>query len=335
MVKLHKYIILFVLLLGLLDMSAQQFHNSTQYLINPYALTPTLAGYTGYSEAFLNYRNDWVGIKGSPSTFSASGFGNIYQEKMWLGGEIMTDKTDILSVFKANLSYTYKLQAENEQHIYFGIWTTFYQASVNTGNGVGIDPNDPVIQNKNKINSSAFNAGFGINYNWRNLNLGFSMPSLFGANDEYVTGSAFKYQVQRQFQFYASNLFQFNDTWQLQAFGVVQKTNNEPTNIEISVMGIYSGRIWTGLLYRNGGVLAINIGGHIYKGMVFNYSYEIGTSGINKGSGGSHQITIGYRFNFNGNSYFGITETTSSPGRGRRSSNFNYPEVEDFNYRRK
>ncbi len=334
MMKLQKYIVSFLLLFGLLEISAQQFQNSTQYLINPYALTPTLAGYTGYSEAFLNYRNDWTLINSSPRTFSASGFGNVYKQKMWLGGEIMTDKTDILSVFKLNISYTYKLQVENDQHVYFGIWTTYYQASVNTSNGVGIDPNDPVIQNKDKLNSSAFNAGFGINYNWRNLNLGISIPSLFGANDEYVTNSSFKYQVQRQFQFYLSNLFEFNNSWQLQAYGVVQKTTNEPVSIEISAMGIYLGRIWSGLLYRNGGVLAINIGGHIYKGMVFNYSYEIGASGINKGSGGSHQITIGYRFNFSGNSYFGTNEITSSRRRGRRSGNISYPEVTDYKLRK-
>jgi len=123
----------------------------------------------------MNYRNDWTKIDGSPRTFSANGFGNVYKQKMWVGGELISDKTDILSVFKANISYTYKLQVDNNQYLYFGVWTTFYQASVNTGNGIGIDPNDPVIQNADKLNSSAFNAGFGINYNWRILILDFSI----------------------------------------------------------------------------------------------------------------------------------------------------------------
>ena len=161
------------------------------------------------------------------------------------------------------------------------------------------------------------------------------MPVLFGPSNKYEANSTFKYKVERQFQFYISNLFKFNDVWNLQTYGVFQKTADEPTSIEISAMGIYLGRLWSGLLYRNGGVLAINIGGHIYKGMVLNYSYEIGTGGINKGSGGSHQITIGYRFNFFGNNYFGTTETTSSRRRGRRTGNISYPEVEDFKFRKK
>ena len=92
--KIH---IALIFLLTTLMASSQQFPHLTQYLINPYALTPTLAGQTGYSEIFLGYRNDWTRIDGSPRTFSASGSGNIYQQKMWLGGEAMMDKTDILS----------------------------------------------------------------------------------------------------------------------------------------------------------------------------------------------------------------------------------------------
>lgn len=334
MIKLQKYIVTFLLLFGMYGTFAQQLTNSTQYLVNPYALSPALAGCTGYSEAFLNYRNDWTRIDDSPRTFSANGFGNVYKEKMWVGGEIMSDKTGVLSVFRANISFTYKLQVENNQYLYFGIWNTFYQASVNTGNAIGIDPNDPVIQNNSKLNSSAVNAGFGINYSWANLNIGFSIPALFGLNDEYDTLSSYKYRVQRQFRFYTSYLFEFDDEWQLQTYGVVRKTANEPVDIEISAMVIYMRRFWSGMLYRNGGALALNIGGHIYKGMVFNYSYEIGLGNINKGSGGSHEITIGYRFNFSGNDYFKYKENGSSRIKGRKSRNMGCPAVQDYNYRR-
>ena len=334
MLKLQKYIFILILLFGGQFLYAQQLPNSTHYLINPYALSPTLAGYTGYSEVFLNYRNDWTKIDGSPRTFSANGFGNVYKEKMWVGGEIMTDKTDILSVFRANLSWTYKLQVENNQFLYFGVWTTYYQASINTGNGIGIDPNDPILINNGKTNSSAFNAGIGINYNWNKLNIGISMPTIFGLNDEYQQSATFKYIVQRQFQFHISYMFDFDNSWQLQTTGLLRNTANEPSCVEISAMAIYLGRFWGGMLYRSGGVLAINLGGHIYNGFVFNYSYEIGMSGINKGSGGSHEITIGYRFNFTSDNYFDAKESTNSRGKSRKSRSVSYPEVKDFNYKR-
>ncbi len=333
MLKLIKYIVTIIILSGIHVTYAQQLPSSTHYLVNPYALSPSLAGYTGYSEVFLNYRNDWTKIEGGPRTFSANGFGNVYQQKMWVGGELMADKTDILSVFKANLSWTYKLQVDNNQFLYFGIWGTYYQASANTGNGIGVDPNDPIIQNNSKLNSSAFNAGFGIVYNWNKLNIGLSMPSMFGSNDEYELNNAFKYKVQRQFQIHASYMFDLNKEWQLQTIGVFRKTGNQPATVEVSAMSIYRGRFWGGLLYRNGGVLAINLGGHIYNGLTFNYSYEIGLGGINKASGGSHEVTIGYRFKFKDTNYFGNTDSGNKKRKGRKSGALNYPEVKDFNYR--
>jgi len=234
------------------------------------------------------------------------------------------------------LSYTYKLKVQNNQNLFFGIWATYYQASVNLGGVVGVDPNDPIIQNANKLNNSAFNAGFGVNYNWKNLNVGFSIPSLFGLNEDYVGNTSFDYIVQRQYQFHASYLHEFSEKWQLQSFNVFQKTGTEPVVVEFSMMAIYLKRFWLGTLYRNSGVLALNIGGHIYGGFVFNYSYEIGLNGINNGSGGAHEITIGYRFRFSGNEYFQKKENDCATKDKRRKTTrpISYPEVQDYNLKK-
>ena len=336
MMKWRTYIIVLVTILVANSLCAQQIPFSTQYMVNPYAISPTLAGYTGYPEVFINYRADWTRIDGSPRTFRANGHGNVYKDKLWLGGELLTDKAGVLSVFNANLSLTYKLQVENDQFIYFGIWTSFFQASANIGDGIGIDPNDPVIQNNNKLNSSAFNMGFGINYNWQNFNFGLSMPASLGNSNEYELNSQFKYRVQRQFQVHASYMFDLGKQWQLQTIGLYRKTVKQPATFELSLMSIYQGRFWGGLLYRNSGVLAINLGGHVYNGFVLNYSYEMGLSNINSGSGGSHEITLGYRFKFKENDYFNLNRTSTSGRKGRRSSGTSsYPEVQDYNYKRR
>ncbi|MBU2554649.1 MAG: PorP/SprF family type IX secretion system membrane protein [Bacteroidetes bacterium] len=339
--KLHIASVLIIIGMGV---SAQQFPHRTQYLINPYSLTPTLAGLTGYSELFLDYRNDWTRINGSPRTFSANGFGNIYQQKVWLGGEAVMDKTDILSTFKLNASFTYKLQVEDNQYLFFSAWGTFFQASVNTGNSIGVDPNDPLLNNLSKLNSSAFNAGFGINYNRDRFNLGISIPTLFGSDDTY-DGSTYKFKVQREVMFFSSYLFDLGESWQMQAFGVFRKTTNEPSVVEISTLFIFRQQFWGGLLYRTGGALALNVGAHISRGFVFNYAYEIGMSGINQGSGGSHEISIGYRFYFDDLNYFDKKSSKYSRKtrsdkpkrtkkvRGRSYRQVAYPQINDYNYR--
>ncbi len=314
---------------------SQQFPLSSQYLFNPYSLTPTLAGSTGYPEVFMGYRKDMAGVDGSPRTFSINGFGDVYKEKMWVGGEIFTDKTDILSLFKAQLSYTYKLQLENEQFLYFGVWGTFYQNSVRTDNVIGVDPNDPLINNADKLNTSAFNSGFGISYNWRDLNIGFAFPTLFVTKEEYVVNQGYYFRMQREMLIYGSYLVHLNKKWKLQPYVVYRKTRNEPISIDISLMAIYLNRFWVGALYRNSGAVALNVGGHIFSGLTFNYSYDIGIGGINSYSSGAHEISIGYRFKFTGNDYFDKKSDVSKRGKAKKYREIPYPSVQEYDYRRR
>lgn len=318
---------------------AQQFPLTSQYLINPYALTPSMAGVTGSPEVFMGYRKDLVGIDGSPSTFKLNGFGNAYQEKMWVGGEIFMDKTDVLSLFKAQLSYTYRLQLENEQFLNFGVWGSFYQNSVRTDNTIGVDPDDPLINNATKLNSSAFNSGFGINYTWRNLNLGFAFPTLFANKEEYALNQGYYLRLQREMLLYGSYLFEVHQDWKLQAFAVYRKMSDEPISIDLSVMAIYLNRFWLGTLYRNSGAISLNVGGHIFNGLTFNYAYDIGVGGINTYSGGAHEISIGYRFKFSGNDYFdennGSRSKRSKKGKAKKYRDIPYPNVQEYNYRKK
>lgn len=331
---IKKYLFVLLVLTGL-SASAQQFPLTSQYLINSYSLTPTLAGSTGHSEVFMGYRKDLAGITGGPKTFRINGFGNVYQDKMWVGGEIYTDKTDILSLFKAQLSYTYKLQLENEQFLHFGVWATFYQNSVRTDNGIGVDPNDPLINNAAKLNTSAFNGGFGINYTWRDLHLGFVFPTLFVTKEEFAVNQGYYFRMQREMLGYGSYLFSVHRDWKLQAYAVYRITRNEPLSVDLSLMAIYLNRFWLGTLYRNSGALALNVGGHIFHGLTFNYSYDIGIGGINKHSGGAHEISIGYRFKFSGNDYFGTSSKDSKRGKAKKYRDIPYPQVHEYDYRKR
>ncbi len=332
---------IFILLLVLMSwqLRAQQYPLTTQYLFNPYALTPQLAGATGFSEMFMNYRADWTGIEGHPRTFRMHGFGNLYQHKMWLGGEVYLDKTDILARFKANLSLSYKLRVQNEQFLYFGVWGSFYQNVINYADAVGVDPGDPLFSDINKITASKLNGGFGISYNWRDLYLGFAFPTLFQNKYEIDNGSGITFAFKQEFLFHASYILNLNDTWDLQASSVFRKMVNEPLNYDLSLMAIVVQRFWFGALFRKGGALALNLGGNLTGGLVLNYSYEIGIGGVNSYSSGSHEITLGWRFGFKNkeHKYFRAYNKNNHYNEQKPRNVFrdDYPPIYDFNRRRR
>ncbi len=296
--------ILFLLLLFGGSLSAQQSPLTTQYLFNPYALNQAVAGYFNYAEMYLNYRREWTNIQKGPRTVRLNGFGNIYKDKMWLGGEMYMDKTGAISQFKVSVSYSYILETGPDQRIFFGVWGSFFQNSVSLADMTGIDPNDPLLNGGSKVNGSTFNAGFGIDYNWRGLNVGFAMPNALPDNKYYSNYKKLDFNMQRELLLHASYLFYFAEKWQLQPFAVYRKTKNMPGFFEISALTIYRKQVWAGLLYRNTGAVAVNIGGYISYGLALNYSFEFGTGGINKGGGTTHEITISFRFGQQGRRYF-------------------------------
>ncbi len=302
MKKLLLHIILFVTLVGG-TLHAQQFPLTTQYLFNPYALNPAMAGYFGYAEIHLNYRREWVNIPEGPKTFRINGFASIYQDKMWLGGEIYSDKTGAFSTFKASISYSYILQTGDNQQLFFGVWGNYFQNSFNVANATGFDPNDPLFQGRSTVNGSVFNAGFGIDYNWNDLNIGFAFPNAFTDNKIPNTTTP-DFNMQRELLFHVSNLFYLTDHWQILGSSVVRKTKNEPLLAEVSSMAIFNQQFWSGITYRNSGIVAINIGGYIAGGILFNYAYETGIAGASHISGGTHEITLSFRLGMQGSNYF-------------------------------
>ena len=79
---------------------SQQTPITNQYLVNAYSLSPALAGYNRNSELFVGYRKQWTGIPGSPKTSSIN-LNLPTGRRVWLGGNIVSDETDLFQNFYA------------------------------------------------------------------------------------------------------------------------------------------------------------------------------------------------------------------------------------------
>src|SRR5690606_16063025 len=72
--KLKKpVVILFLIFVLRVSVSGQQLPVFSQYLYNKFLINPAVAGSDGYTSWNLTAREQWVGYKGAPRTFSFSG----------------------------------------------------------------------------------------------------------------------------------------------------------------------------------------------------------------------------------------------------------------------
>ena len=322
-------LVFMVLLMTAEFTQAQQFPLTNQYVVNPYVLNQAMAGYYGYSEAHLDYRREWTKISTGPQTFSLNGYANLYQNKLWLGGQTYLDNSGLLSVFKLNMSVSYILQTGEDQRLFFGVWGSYYQSSVDLLNLVGVDPTDPLLQNKGILNGNTFNVGFGIDYNWHSINVGIAMPNALKDPNLTQPSGQVHFSFQQEFLFHLSNMFYINDLWQIQGMGVVRKTANEPDNFELSATGVYQERFWGGLLYRSTGTLSLFVGGSLNGGWILGYYYDMGLGGVNKYGGGTHEISLSFRFGSPDNRYFDHRNGSASPYRRYRNKSRYEPQIVD------
>lgn len=330
MIRIVKYCFtsLMVLLLGT-NVFGQQFPMTDNYLFNPYSLSPTFAGSKGAGELFFNYRKDWINFNSSPETVRFNTNFHI-GNSMYIGAEAFMDEVDIFQRFKGLLSYTYRLQMAESQFLHFGIWGSVYQNTLNV-NGINGNLNDPLFQNLAELTKLTYNAGFSVIYINKAFFVGFGMPTMIRTKDAYLMQSQGNFAFEHEFQFHISNTFDLNNEWQLMPFVVVRRTSNQPTIIDASMSFIYGERFWLSALYRNSQMLALGIGGELFNTLNLNYSYEVGFGGIHSQSGGTHEITLGFRFGKNDSD---DRETKKPKQKSRQYMLHDYQQLYEQKYKR-
>ncbi len=274
---------------------AQQFPMTDHYLVNPYSLSPAAAGSHEKAAFFFNYRKDWLDFgKFSPETMRFNTHFHV-GGNLFLGAEAFMDKVDILERIKASISLTYRMEMADNQSLHFGIWGSGYQNTIQTGNITG-DLNDPLFRNFSSLNGTDFNGGFGLVYYNTTFEAGIGMPTLFRTKDAYSKLSQGRFAFEQEFLFHAANRFSLGTDWVLKPMLVARRTSNTPTIVDVSVMLDYAEKFWLSALYRNSQVVAVGVGAELFNSMNFHYSYEVGIGGIHQYGGGSHEITLGFRF---------------------------------------
>ncbi|PKP53666.1 MAG: hypothetical protein CVT92_02795 [Bacteroidetes bacterium HGW-Bacteroidetes-1] len=307
----------------------QQFPLTNHYLFNPYSLSPTFAGSKGAGEFFFNYRKDWLNFANSPETYRFNTNFHI-GNNMYLGAEAFMDQVDIFQRFKGSLSYTYRLQMAENQFLHFGIWGSVYQNIINIDDISG-NLNDPLIRNLDQLSKMTYNGGFSLIYFNKAFNVGFGMPTIMRTRDAYLLQSQGNFAFEQEYQFHISNTFNLGGDIGLMPFVVVRRTSNQPTIIDASATFIFSNRFWMSALYRNSQVLALGIGGELFNTMNLNYTYELGIGGIHYRSGGTHEITLGFRFgHYDGD----VREMNQPKQKNKRYMLHDYQQLYEQKYRK-
>ncbi len=276
---------------------SQQFPVLDNYLINPVSLSPAFIGKSNKFQTYLTYRTAWTGINGHPQVGYLSADGNL-AKNMGVGGSLMLSKSGIYKNFTINLNYAYHLRLQKDHVLSFGINLALYQNSLDISDAVLADPLDPVLTAWDKTSETYVNMGFSMLYNWKNLNFCFAFPLLFNNRSLYTTDTNNLLGLDRNWLVYTNYTFDFEKNWGMKLDLLYRATQFSPWTLDFSVTVQYNDSYWLGVFYRKNNIFGITAGLAIINSIVINYNYEFSGFVMNGQSGGSHEVTLGYRLPF-------------------------------------
>lgn len=279
-----KFLTLLLLCFCVLEISAQDISNFTQFFLNPYTLNPSYAGADGRTALSLTYRKQWSGIEGAPTIANFS-FHAPLKAGVNIGVNATNDSRGLISNSGLLLTVGYTINLADGMFLRFGLsgggaWNTF---DMNKINDYPTLLSDPAFINALNQNSSII-GNAGISAHIKSFNVGVAMPRLF--TPAFVSKDAFNFTEVNPMEsliIHASNRFYFaNNRHMFEPFAVYRLNNGLPSQYEVAGVLHLNHTIWLGGSYKQDfGISALG-GIKLNKLFAIGGSYTLSNSGINE-----------------------------------------------------
>jgi type IX secretion system PorP/SprF family membrane protein len=275
----------------------------SQYLQNGLLINPAYTGSRGALSAFLSYRQQWMGISGSPVFQSVSLHTPMKNDKVALGIMAQFMQFGFTKSTSIYASYAYHIKLAKGK-LSFGLKggtdmsNTVYPN--NDANRFLTTPSDPVF-----VNDKAYvlpNVGAGVYYFSDKLFAGVSVPQFISYKKNTGTGSiqAFHSFSEYDLIFSAGGLITFSRFFKFKPSVLIDyslQNTKKLTQFDINGNFILADLIWVGSSWRTTEEVAVGIlQVQLNPQFMFGFSYDYPVGRMNSYSKGSSEFILRYEF---------------------------------------
>ncbi len=276
--------------------SAQQEVQNSLYMFNGSILNPAYAGSRDALSVVADYRNQWSGWKGAPTTSSFIMHTPLMRESIGVGVNVVNDvvgPTNRTALY-GDFAYRVRLNKNNDR-LCFGLRAGADLIRNNLSALKVNDATDPLVVNNLNFSTNAFNTGAGIYYYGKRHFIGITAPKILAnklSSDPNFSNSK---QV-LHYYLIAGYVFKLNSLWDLKPGVAIKYTQNAPVSIDGNLSVLFNEKIWFGLMYRHGAAAGVNVVYNITKQMRIGYAYDYSLTNMGKYSPSTHEIMLGFDF---------------------------------------
>lgn len=276
----------------------------SQYMFNPLAVNPGFSGLSGRINAFAVNRQQWVGLEGAPKTTSmgVDMALNFFGNPGGVGLLITNDETGYYHNINIQGSIAQKFDVGEGKlgvGLSFGFWNQVFdgtKAILNPGGGSYHQDTDNSVPGV-EVTGTALDIGIGTYYRHDKYYGGISILHLIESKPNF--NEELSVYIPRSFFFTGG----YNHAlWEIPLVlkpSFLLKGVGNVWQFDLNFSAVYRDKYWGGLSYRFQDAVVLMGGVELANGIRIGYSYDITTSTLNKISGGSHEVMIGYTFDLN------------------------------------
>lgn len=280
-------------LLGILKINAQQEPMYTQYMFNTLSVNPAYAGTRNALNLNTLTRLQWVGLEGSPKTFSVALHSPINKRKVGLGLTLVTDEVGPVRNTYFTANYAYRLRITDNVTLSMGIKGGISNYYAGLSDLKVNDEEDPhFLSNEKKLSP---NVGIGFYLYSEKYYVGFSAPKLIETtvDEEYA---ASENELKRHYYIIGGYIWQINSKWIFKPTLLTKAVYGAPVSNDITMQFLYNDRIWMGAMYRIGDAAGLFVDVKVNRQIMVGYGYDFSLNGLSGINSGTHEIMLSFDF---------------------------------------
>lgn len=268
--------------------NAQQEPQFTQYMYNPISINPAYAGSREALSMHGQYRAQWAGLEGAPSTANFSVHTPINDSKVGLGFSVLSDKLGAMSenTLAADVSYT--IDVSRKFKLAFGIKVSANLLNVDYSK---LTIEDPTEVGANIENQFTPNVGAGLFLYSDKTYVGVSAP-MFLESDRYEDNVRSTMKQDMHVYVTAGHVFDVSRDVQFKPAFVSKIVSGAPLQLDLTANFLLYEKLTLGAAYRLDAAFSGLVGFQLTDQFFVGYSYDADTQKLSNYNSGSHEFML-------------------------------------------
>jgi len=295
---MKKILTILTLFLVFTSVDAQQNAHYSQFFSNKLVQNPAYAGSADVMSLTALHRQQWVGLKGAPSTQTVSLHAPVFKNRVGLGLSILRDDITISENWEIISSYAYRMKI-NEGTLSLGLQADirFMKVKWNEVDALEINDSEIPLLNSQQLKPDI---SAGIYYNTKRFYAGLSVQNMISVDRQKNIDDILDYLPldDRHVFLMAGYAFPISENVEFAPVVLAKFVKNTPFDMDVNASLIFYDRFWAGISWRKDDSIDLIFQYQLNQQIRMGIAYDFTISELQKVNSGSYELMMQYNFDF-------------------------------------